>query len=67
MMTFSDTGVQNDVIEFINPLWSAPELDPNIIFNTSIALPVKNKGTIHIVPEGKITIHEIDGKQLTNI
>ncbi len=66
-MVFSDPEVQEEIIDFFDPLWSAPELDPNQKFETSIGLPVKNKGTIHIVPEGKITLHEADGTQLKNI
>lgn len=67
LMVFSDPELQEEIIDFFDPLWSAPELDPNQKFETSIGLPVKNKGTIHIVPEGKITLHDADGNQLKNI
>lgn len=67
LMLFSDPKMQEDIIDFFDPLWSAPEIDPNITFNMSIWLPVKNTGTIHIVPEGKITLHDNEGNQLKNI
>lgn len=67
MMVFTDPVLQNEIIDFFNPLWSAPELDPSATFNTSIWIPVKNTGTIHIVPEGKVTLHDTDGNQLKNI
>ncbi len=66
-MVFGDRANQDSIITFINPFWSAPELDPNTKFITDITLPIHNKGTIHINPEGKITIHELNGKQLTSI
>jgi hypothetical protein len=33
----------------------------------SLAIPVENKGTIHITPTGRITLHELDGTQLLNV
>lgn len=33
----------------------------------SLAIPVENKGTIHITPTGQITLHELDGTQLLDI
>ena len=33
----------------------------------SLELPVENKGTIHIVPTGKIMLYDTDGSQLTRI
>jgi hypothetical protein len=66
-MIFSDSKIRDSILDFFNPLWSAPELDPNITFNTNIKIPVSNKGTIHINPEWKITLHEEDGTQLKNI
>ncbi len=66
-MIFSDSSIRDSILDFFNPLWSAPELDPNITFNTNIEIPVSNKGTIHINPEWKITLYEEDGTQLKNI
>jgi hypothetical protein len=67
MMVFTDPSIYQPILDTFNPLWSAPDLDPNTTFTTSLGLPVENKGTIHIVPEGKITLHETDGTQLTHI
>lgn len=42
---------------------NTPPKDPII----SLGLPVENKGTIHIIPEGKITLYTDDGTQLLRI
>ncbi|MBX9809764.1 hypothetical protein K2X92_05230 [Candidatus Gracilibacteria bacterium] len=69
LMVFTDPIIRSDIIDFINPFWDTPELPTNtgskFVINTD--LPISNKGTIHISPEGKITIHEEDGKQLLGI
>jgi hypothetical protein len=62
----------------IPTLESAPNIDVNspktsVTTNItpdpiiSLGLPVDNRGTIHIIPEGKITLHTADGAQLTRI
>jgi hypothetical protein len=55
------------VLDFFNPMWSTPELTKQAPFDASIGLPVSNKGTIHIVPTGKITLYTADGTQLLHI
>ena len=67
LMEFSNPDIQNQIIDFINPFWSAPEIKPDDTFKTDIQLPVVNRWTIHIIPEWKITLHEPDGTQLKNI
>lgn len=48
-------------------MWSTPELTKQEPFGASIGLPVINKGTIHIVPTGKIKLYKKDGTQLLRI
>jgi hypothetical protein len=55
------------ILKFFNPMWSTPELTKQAPFGASIGLPVNNKGTIHIVPTGKIRLYNTDGTQLLRI
>jgi hypothetical protein len=63
------TESRKRVFDFFNPMWSTPELmtSKEALFDVSIGLPVSNKGTIHIVPTGKITLYTVDGTQLLRI
>ena len=40
---FSDPQSYEGMINFLNPLWSAPEIDPNATFTVSLGIPVENK------------------------
>lgn len=46
---------------------TASDASGNLIPIFSLAIPVENKGTIHIIPTGRITLHELDGTQLLNV
>jgi hypothetical protein len=64
---FSAPESRKKVFNFFNPMWSTPELTKQAPFDASIGLPVSNKGTIHIVPTGKITLYTREGTQLLRI
>lgn len=42
-MEFSNPNIQNQIIDFINPFWSAPNINPDTTFKTEIQLPVVNR------------------------
>lgn len=42
-MEFSNPDIQDQIIDFINPFWSAPEIKPDNTFKTDIQLPVVNR------------------------
>lgn len=82
-MIFTDPVEYQPIIDAINPFWNLPKLESAPSLHTenntptsntnspepiiSLGLPVDNRGTIHIVPEGKITLHTADGTQLLRI
>lgn len=67
LMMFSDPEKYQPVLDGLNPLWSAPVIDTKKPFRSSLGVPVENKGTIHIVPKGKITLFNKKWEQLKNI
>ncbi len=46
---------------------TASDASGNLLPIFSLAIPVENKGTIHITPTGSITLHELDGTQLLSV